>query len=43
MKTKSVILSVALSMVCLAASNAEACTTTIVTKGERNLLFYLLR
>ena len=33
MKTKSVILSVALSMVCLAASNAEACTTTIVTKG----------
>ena len=33
MKTKSVFLSVALSVVCLAASNAEACTTTIVTKG----------
>ena len=26
-------MSVALSVVCLAASNAEACTTTIVTKG----------
>ena len=33
MKTKSVFMSVALSVVCLAASNAEACTTTIVTKG----------
>ena len=33
MKRKSVIMSVALSLTCLAASSAEACTTTIVTKG----------
>ena len=33
MKTKSVIISVALSVVCLSATCADACTTAIVTKG----------
>ena len=33
MKTRSVFISAALSVVCLTAFVTEACTTTIVTKG----------